>query len=63
MICTRAKDLVGSNRCLVRLLLDHSLLLRLGWRFEIVMSVEVVLLEFDGFDLHNLDLLEVLFVV
>ena len=63
MICTCAKNLVGSNRCLVRLLFDHSLLLRLGWRFEIVMSVEVVLLEFDGFDLHNLDLLEILFVV
>jgi hypothetical protein len=63
VIGTCAKDLVGSGWCLLWFLLDHGLLFRLGWRFEVDVSVETVLLEFDRLDLHRLDLFEILFVV
>lgn len=63
VIGTCAKDLVGSGWCLLWLLLDHGLLFRLGWWFEVDVSIEAVLLEFDRLDLHRLDLFEILFVV
>ena len=44
-------------------LLDHGLLFRLGWWFEVDVSVETVLLEFDGLNLHRLNFFEILFVV
>jgi hypothetical protein len=63
VIGTCAEDLVRSGWGLVRFLLDHSLFFRLGWWFEVDMSVKGVLLKFDRLDLHGLDLLEILFVV
>jgi hypothetical protein len=63
VIGTCAENLIGSGWCLLRFLLDHGLLFRLGWWLEVDMSVEAVLLEFNRLNLHGLDLLEILFVV
>jgi hypothetical protein len=59
VICTRTKN----GRCLLLFLLDYGLVFRFGWRCEVNVSIEVVFLELDGLDLHDLDFLEILFVI
>ncbi len=59
VICTCSKN----NRCLLWFRLDYGLVFRFGWWCEVNVSIEVVFLELDGLDLHDLDFLEILFVI
>jgi len=64
MICSCPQYLIRASWCSLLLALDHRLVLwSCCWEREVRVSVQVVFLELDRFDVHRLNLFEILLVV